>query len=49
MYNDRLNETRKQGLARIESRQFAQGRTGQIGSKTGEEVLMLYKMLTQKY
>lgn len=36
MYNDRLNEARKQGLARIESRQFAQGRAGQIGSKTGE-------------
>lgn len=36
MYADRLNQARIQGQGRIESRQFAQGRSGQIGSGVGE-------------
>lgn len=36
IYADRLNQSRIQGQGRIESRQFAQGRAGQIGSGTGE-------------
>ena len=36
MYADRLNQARIQGQGRLESRQFAQGRAGQIGSGTGE-------------
>lgn len=36
MYADRLNQARIQGQGRIESRQFAQGRAGQIGSGVGE-------------
>ncbi len=36
MYADRVNQARIQGQGRIESRQFAQGRSGQIGSGVGE-------------
>lgn len=36
MYADRLNQARIQGQGRIQSRQFAQGRSGQIGSGVGE-------------
>lgn len=36
MYADRINQARIQGQGRIESRQFAQGRSGQIGSGVGE-------------
>lgn len=36
VYSDKLNQARIQGQGRIESRQFAQGRSGQIGSGTGE-------------
>lgn len=36
VYADRLTQARIQGQGRIESRQFAQGRAGQIGSGTGE-------------
>lgn len=36
VYADKLNQARVQGQGRIESRQFAQGRAGQIGSGTGE-------------
>lgn len=36
MFADQLNSARIQGQGRIESRQFAQGRAGQIGSGTGE-------------
>lgn len=36
LYNDQLNQARIQGQGRIESRQFSQGRSGQIGSGTGE-------------
>lgn len=36
MYADRVNRARIQGQGRIESRQFAQGRSGQIGSGVGE-------------
>lgn len=36
IYADRLNQARIQGQGRIESRQFSQGRSGQIGSGTGE-------------
>lgn len=36
MFADQLNNARIQGQGRIESRQFAQGRAGQIGSGTGE-------------
>lgn len=36
VYNDQLAQARVQGQGRIESRQFAQGRSGQIGSGTGE-------------
>lgn len=36
MYSDRINQARIQGQGRIESRQFAQGRSGQIGSGVGE-------------
>lgn len=36
VYADQLAQARVQGQGRIESRQFAQGRAGQIGSGTGE-------------
>jgi hypothetical protein len=36
VYNDQLNQARVQGQGRIESRQFSQGRSGQLGSGTGE-------------
>jgi hypothetical protein len=36
VYADQLSQARVQGQGRIESRQFAQGRAGQIGSGTGE-------------
>jgi len=36
VYQDQLNAARIQGQGRIESRQFSQGRSGQIGSGTGE-------------
>ncbi len=36
VYADKLNQSRIQGQGRIESRQFSQGRSGQIGSGTGE-------------
>ena len=36
MYADRLNAARIAGIGRVQSRQFAQGRAGQIGSGTGE-------------
>lgn len=36
MYADRINQARIQGQGRIQSRQFAQGRSGQIGSGVGE-------------
>lgn len=36
MYADRVNQARIKGQGRIESRQFAQGRAGQIGSGVGE-------------
>jgi hypothetical protein len=36
VYADMLNQARAEGQGRIESRQFSQGRSGQIGSGTGE-------------
>lgn len=36
IYSDKLNAARIEGQGRIESRQFSQGRSGQIGSGTGE-------------
>lgn len=36
LYADQINRARIEGQGRIESRQFAQGRAGQIGSGTGE-------------
>lgn len=36
VYNDQLNRARIEGAGRIESRKFSQGRSGQIGSGTGE-------------
>lgn len=36
VYSDKLNQARIEGQGRIESRKFSQGRSGQIGSGTGE-------------
>lgn len=36
IYNDQINQARVQGAGRLESRKFSQGRSGQIGSGTGE-------------
>lgn len=50
MYADQLNQARIQGQGRIESRQFAQGRAGQIGSGTGEAgINMVQDANTQVY
>lgn len=39
IYNDQINQARAEGAARLESRKFAQGRAGQIGSGTGEALI----------
>jgi len=36
VYNDQLNKARIEGAGRLESRKFSQGRSGQVGSGTGE-------------